>query len=204
MEGVVGREQSEQSASELQAAQARAAELEERLRQIQRSRTYRIASRMWRTRARIQALFSRPPWRTQRVGPKPAAPEVEDKLPAASAETAEPVVYYGSRGVLAADRELSGPLHPVLLLGGVTEPQLADALRDLAADGATHGQPLVITDCDALRTLDNAGFLYEYIPPREDWKRHLGRDGGEYDRFLRRRLASIAGMYGLAGPPSIA
>ena len=91
----------------------------------------------------------------------------------------------------------------MLLFGGLTEPQLTDALRALALDEAADGEPLVITDCDALRTLDSAGYLYEYIPPREDWERHLRRDGDDYDRFVRRRLASIVGMYGLAGVPSI-
>jgi hypothetical protein len=89
-----------------------------------------------------------------------------------------------------------------MLLGGLTEPQLDSALRELALNVADEDEPLVITDCDALRTLDSAGYLYEYIPAREDWERHLGRDPDDYDRFVRRRLASIAGMYGLAAVPS--
>ena len=119
------------------------------------------------------------------------------------AESAEHLLYYGSRGVRAADQESAGTLQPVLLFGGLTEPELADALNALALDEEADGEPLVITDCDALRTLDSAGYLYEYIPPREDWERHLRRDGNDYDRFVRRRLASIVGMYGLAGAPSI-
>jgi hypothetical protein len=119
------------------------------------------------------------------------------------AQDAQPVLYYGSRGVRETDREQSGSLRAVLLMGGMTESQLESALRGLDDRDATDVEPLVVTDCDALKTLDSAGHLYEYIPPREDWELHLGRNGDDYDDFVRRRLASIAGMYGLPGIPSI-
>ena len=74
-------------------------------------------------------------------------------------------------------------------------------MRTLNGSGPAEREPLVITDCDALRMLDGSGYLYEYIPPREDWEQRLGRDNRGYDEFLRRRLASIAGMYELTDLP---
>ena len=219
--------------AELETAQARLKQLEHRLRLIHESRPYRFAFRMWRIRAKIRAPLSRSPAGTSPDQEEAAAdtvrqPPAPDQAPAAAGHSkaiaaraedadpvpvenaepasggdADPVSYWGSRGVRETDPGRSGPLRAVMLLGGLTEPQLDSALRELALNGAAEDEPLVITDCDALRTLDRAGYLYEYIPPREDWENHLRRDGDDYDRFVRRRLASIAGMYGLATVPSI-
>jgi hypothetical protein len=191
--------------AELEAARARVTELEQRLRLIHESRTYRAASRMWRVRARTRALFFRRRLEESRGPSKTAGDEVNggvSEIEPAS-QDAQPLLYYGSRGVRETDPERPGPLRAVLLLGGLTERQLDRELHALAFDDAADSEPLVVTDCDALRTLDSAGYLYEYIPPREDWERHLGRNGDDYDEFVRRRLASIAGMYGLPGVPSI-
>jgi len=214
------REDLELRTAELETAQARLEELEQKLRLIHESRTYRLASRMWRIRTRTRALVSRRRPRAPRelIDAQPTAEELEGQAtaeelealapeeppyrPGDAAQNAEPLLYYGSRGVRTTDQEPSGSLHAVLLMGGVTESQLERALRPLAVEDALDGEPLVITDCDALKTLDSAGHLYEYIPPRQDWERHLGRNGDDYDDFVRRRLASIAGMYGLAGVPS--
>jgi hypothetical protein len=232
------REDLELRTAELETAQARLEELERKLRLIHESRTYRLAFRMWRIRARTRALVSRRRPRaprelieapataeeleaqaaTEELDAQPTveqlegqataeelealAPEEPPYRPGDPAQDAEPLLYYGSRGVRTTDQEPSGPLHAVVLMGGMTESQLESALRALAVEDALDGEPLVVTDCDALKTLDSAGHLYEYIPPREDWERHLGRNGDDYDDFVRRRLASIAGMYGLAGVPS--
>lgn len=225
------RQDLELRTAELETAQARLKQLEHRLRLIHESRPYRFALRMWRIRAKIRAPLSRSPAGTspdqeaaaaETVQPPPApyqapaaagyseaiAAQAEDADPVpienpepASGGDAEPVSYWGSRGVRETDPDRSGPLRAVMLLGGLTEPQLDSALRELALNGAADDEPLVITDCDALRTLDGFGYLYEYIPPREDWEGRLGRDGNEYDDFVGRRLVSIAGMYGVAGVP---
>jgi hypothetical protein len=219
------REGLELRTAELEAAQARLTELEQRLRLIYQSRPYRFAWRIWRMRARTRASLARLRPRASQEQAGTGAREIQalapDEVPYAAgyaevtkqplsngqggqiarAQEARPGFYYGSRGIRETDQEQSGPLRAVLLLGGLTEPQLDSALRALALDGPADGEPLVITDCDALRTLDSAGYLYEYIPPREDWER-LGRDGGDYDVFVRRRLALIAGTYGLPGIPS--
>lgn len=244
--------------AELKAAQARVTELEERLRRMQHSRTYRAASRIWWIRARTRAVFRRRPTRAPRKLIEAPAEEVElvsaeeleaqtraeelevrrtaaelpaevsaeelealasDRTPNAEiseqpasngdgnvidpARDAQPAFYYGSRGVRESDRDQSGPLRAVLLMGDVTQSELESALHALDHRDALDGEPLLVTDCDALKTLDSAGHLYEYIPPRGDWERHLGRNADDYDDFVRRRLASIAGMYGLTGVPSI-
>ena len=213
--------------AELEAAQARFTELEQRLRRIHESRPYRIALGAWRIRAKARAPFSR-----RRDAPTLPGPEQEgsvDRIPdpdevlyaagymevsdkplengathkvEASSPGPDPgQEYYGSRGVRAVDPEQIGPLRPVVLLGGVTQAELGKALRTLDGSSPAEREPLVITDCDALRILDGSGYLYEYIPPREDWEQRLGRDDRGYDEFLRRRLASIAGMYGLTDLP---
>jgi hypothetical protein len=219
------REDLDLRTAELETAQARLKQLEQRLQMIHQSRTYRLASRMWRIRAKMRAPLSRSPVRTSEDQAEAESeaiqqPPAADQAPNAAryseaiaaqagdadpvaAEKAEPVSYWGSRGVRETDPARSRPLRAVMLLGGLTESQLDSALRELAINGGDDEEPLVITDCDALRKLDSAGYLYEYIPPREDWERRLHRDGDDYDRFVRRRLASIAGMYGLARVPSI-
>jgi hypothetical protein len=209
---------------ELQAAQARVTELEQRLRLIHESRPYRFAWRVWRVRARTRGSLSRLRPGASRPSPDQAGAEPEtlgldevlyaaaysevSSAPLRSAETAggeqaaeAKEFYYGSRGVRATEPEQTGPLRAVLLLGALTEPQLDSALRALDRHGSAESEPLIITDCDALRRLDSSGYLYEYIPPREDWEQRLERDGAGYDDFVRRRLVSIAGMYGLASVP---
>ncbi len=214
--------------AELEAAQARFTELEQRLRLIHESRPYRLAWRLWRIRARARAPFSRlraAPAGSEQAGSPAAADripepgevlyaagymEVSDQplknvaaggVEAASSGRDFEQEYHGSRGVRAVDPEQTGPLRPVLLLGGMTEAELAKALRTLNGRSPAEPEPLIITDCDALRTLDASGYLYEYVPPREDWEQRLGRDGRGYDEFVRRRLASIAGMYELTDLP---
>jgi hypothetical protein len=209
--------------AELEAAQARLTEFEQKLRLIYRSRPYRLAWRLWRTRARTRSALSRlrpgaSRKREEAVEEMEAlAPDVVayaagyaqvSKRPLANnhsdqGEPAQDAFYYGSRGVRATDQDRSGPLHAVLLLGDLTEPQLESALRELAINGPAEGEPVVITDCDALRTLDSAGYLYEYIPPRQDWERRLGRTSDDYDHFVQRRLALIAAAYGLASVPEL-
>jgi hypothetical protein len=218
------REGLELRTAELEAAQARLTELEQRLRLVYQSRPYRFAWRIWRVRARTRASLSRLRRRASQQ-PETSLGEMQALAPdevayaagytevtkqslsnghggqTTAAEEARPAFYYGSRGLRATDQERPGPLHAVLLLGGLTEPQLEIALRALAVDGPADAEPLVITDCDALRTLDSAGCLYEYVPPREDWEQRLGRNADDYDHFVDRRLASIAATYGLAGVP---
>ena len=218
--------------AELEAAQARFTELEQRLRRIHESRPYRIAWEAWRIRAKARAPFSR----NRREAPALPGPEqdgsADDRLPdgpdevlyaAGYTEVSDTATderrdrqgrslcsrradfeqeYHGSRGVRAVDPGQTGPLRPVLLLGGLSEAQLDKALRTLNGSSPAEREPLVITDCDALRMLDASGYLYEYVPPREDWEQRLGRDERGYDEFLRRRLASIAGMYELTDLPT--
>ena len=218
--------------AELEAAQARFTELEQRLRLIHESRPYRIAWKAWRIREKARASFSRNRLEAARRGSgqdgaadegglAPGGPDEVlyaagytevSSAPLTNAATgqvgAAPSTrdfeqeYHGSRGVRAVDPGQAGPLRPVLLLGGLSEAQLDKALRALNGSGPAEPAPLIITDCDALRMLDASGYLYEYVPPREDWEQRLGRDGRGYDEFLHRRLALIAGVYELTDLPT--
>jgi hypothetical protein len=204
---------------ELEAAEARSEALQERLLEIQGSRPYRVASRLWRIRARARAPLSGRSRHAQEDATEAAEPDAGPEGPAdaAAGEAAAPAEaadapaeaserdfeqeFHGSRGVRVTDSEGIGPLRAVLLLGGQTEDQLREALDGLDGKSSRGAEPLIVTDCDALRTLDASGYLYEYIPPREDWTQRLGLDNAGYDEFLRRRLHSIAGMYGLTDMP---
>jgi hypothetical protein len=199
---------------ELEAAEARSEALQERLLEIQGSRPYRVASRLWRIRARARAPLSGRPRRAREDAAEPAELDGGPEAPAdaageaatadAPAEATErdfEQEFHGSRGVRVTDSEGIGPLRAVLLLGGQTEDQVREALDGLGGKSSGGAEPLIVTDCDALRTLDASGYLYEYIPPREDWTQRLGLDDSGYDEFLRRRLHSIAGMYGLTDMP---
>jgi hypothetical protein len=223
-EAAAAREDLELRTEELQAAQARVTELEQRLRLIHESRPYRFAWRVWRISSRARASLSRLRPRASRPDQAEAGPETQgpdevlyaaaysevSKAPLLNADPAagEPAgegkeFYYGSRGMRETQAKRAGSLRAVQLLGGLTESQVDSALSALEGDGPAESEPLIITDCDALRRLDSSGFLYEYIPPREDWEQVLGRDVTDYDDFVRRRLLSIGSMYGLAIVPEV-
>lgn len=207
----------------LDAEQARSEGLKQRLLEIQGSRSYRIAWRLWRIRTRARAPLSRagggrprsrqddaseavelprgPDESLDAAGKAKEHGETPTNAPAPSSERNFEQEFHGSRGVRRAGSERIGPPHAVLLLGGQTETQLREALDRIGRTDISEAEPLVITDCDALRALDAYGFLYEYIPPREDWTERLGLDESSYLEFLNRRLHSIAGTYGLTDLP---
>ena len=174
----------------LEAAEARSDGFEQRLRQIQESRPYRMAWRLWRIRTRARAPLSRAGSGRPRSGQDDASEEAElsrgpdesldatgnaevfgatptDAAPSAERDFEQE--FHGSRGIRSAGSELIGPPSAVVLLGGQTEDQLREALDLLGSANVGEAEQLIITDCDALRTLDAYGYLYEYIPPREDW-----------------------------------
>jgi hypothetical protein len=187
----------------LEAEQARSEGLKQRLQEIQESRSYRMAWRLWRIRNRARAPLSRAGSGSPRSGQDDASEAAEPPTDAPAPSTGRDFdqEFHGSRGVRSAGSERNGPLHAVLLLGGPTEAQLREALDPLGKTDMGEAEPLVITDCDALRALDAYGYLYEYIPPREDWTERLGLDESSYLEFLNRRLHSIAGLYGLTDLP---
>jgi hypothetical protein len=167
---------------ELDSARARIADLEMRVRQIQQSPPYRFASRLWRLRARVGAPLRR------RAGEVAGAGEEITETIWMSAERHDGQREEAPRGAIS---------RAVTLLGVPSEERLAEALADLRRAGLAGSDLLVITDCDALRTLEDSGCRYEYVPPREDWQKLLGPDAGEYDDFLRRRLAMIGALHGV-------
>jgi hypothetical protein len=80
----------------------------------------------------------------------------------------------------------------MLVAVGVDADGLVAVLEDVAAVTDGHRRTLYVTDCDAFHELRERGLLFEYIPPRQDWERHIG---GSYDAFLARRLRTITGTY---------
>jgi hypothetical protein len=190
------------SRGELEAAQARIADLEQRLRRIQGSASYRLAFRLWRLKARARAPFQRS------ARAKLAQAKLEAEL-----QTAKDSEIWMSEARLprpattaTASRipDSARLRNAVRLLGGVTEEQLAVTLTELSEKGLTGPDLLVVTDCDALRSLDEYGCHYEYVPPRQDWDL-LGRDPSEYEGFLDRRLAMIGALHGVTpvGPDAL-
>jgi hypothetical protein len=179
--------------AELETVQERVAESEQRLRAIHGSPSYRLAQRWWRMRIAARERLSR-----------------------ASGSDKEPGVYSTGFSPLAAGTdqengsggaakdgnprrgsERTRAVAAVWLLGGLTPEQLVHMLRALSRTGPPASRLLVISDCDAFRALDGFGCQYEFIPPREDWEQLLGRDGTEYEGFVRRRLAAIGDAHGV-------
>jgi hypothetical protein len=197
---------------ELRSAQARLTDLERTLRRIHDSPPYRLASRMWRTRARTRSLLRLGPG-ARGAGPELASDATEDSDEVIYAagyteldsggppDLGEPEALEESDpepvdGADEPDPASIGAERVIQLLGGLTQEQLVRELSELDKKGLVDSGLLVITDCDALRTFDEYQCRAEYIPPRADWER-LGRDSGEYDEFVRRRLLAIAGTHGL-------
>ncbi|MCE3267089.1 MAG: hypothetical protein K0S15_1798 [Solirubrobacterales bacterium] len=200
---IKAKRQLNRSRGELEAAQARIADLEQRLRTLQGSATYRLASTLWRLRATARAPFQR----------SARAKAAQAKLEAELQKTKDSEIWMSEARPPRSTRRATAPRIPdsvrlrnaVRLLGGVTEDQLAVTLTELSEKGLTGPDLLVVTDCDALRPLDEYGCRYEYIPPRQDWEDLLGRAPGEYEEFLHRRLAMIGKLHGVTpvGPDAL-
>lgn len=195
--------------AELSAAQARLGALEQRLRHIQHSPPYRFASKLWRISAwarrrspdqglRHEALELPGPRGFAEFDSAASAPAGTEEFGERSGEDTEAAPRPGLQTDVAA---------AVYLLGGATEVELAEVLEGLSRDPANSGV-LLITDCDALRRINDYGYRYEYVPSREDWETRLGHDGTAYDDFVARRLRTIGVEHGvqpvdakeLAGP----
>jgi hypothetical protein len=193
------RREVELQRGELRAAQARVGALEQRLRRIQQSRPYRFAWTLWRFSAwarrrspdqdrRQEALEMRRFGEFAEFDSAPSAPAVTEEFGELSGEAAEAL----PDTVLQTDVAAA-----VYLLGGVTEVELVEVLEGLRRDHPANAGVLVITDCDALRRIDEYGYRYEYVPSREDWEKRLGHDGTGYDDFVARRLRTIGVEHGV-------
>jgi hypothetical protein len=179
--------------AELESAQAWIDELELRMRRIQRSPPYRFASRFWRLKARIRAPLRRR--EGEPAGPSKAASDSESWIPAG--------VPDGRQDAEPQPPPSAGVSRAVTLLGLPSDQELTETLEELDRQGLADSELLVITDSDALRSLDQFHCRYEYIPPREDWET-LGRDASEYEDFLRRRLEMIGAQHGVAVDEALA
>jgi hypothetical protein len=184
--------------AELRTAQARVQALERRLRHIQQSPPYRFALRLWRisgwARRRSpdqdlgrEALELRPLRGLAEFDSAASAPAGTEEFGERSGEDTEAARRTGLQTDVAA---------AIYLLGGATEAELVEVLEGLSRDPANSGA-LLITDCDALRRINEYGYRYEYVPPREDWETRLGHDGTAYDDFVARRLRTIGVEHGV-------
>jgi hypothetical protein len=178
--------------AELDAIRSRAADADQRLRRIEASGSYRLASRLWQVRrralARVTGKGRSDPTNGEGVYAAGVAELGGPERPDAVAAQTDGV---GSRSATES------PVRAVWLLGGLTPKQLVRMVSAITRGAGDPARTLVISDCDAFRVLDGFGCLYEFIPPRVDWELRLGRDGGDYDGFVRRRLSTIAQTYGL-------
>ena len=163
------------------------------LRQIGASGPYRLAFRLWR----LRALLTTP---LRRRGSRRGGAELETGADLTT--TADQWLSTGSGSAGETDgtfEERNGnpaTVRAVRLLG-LTQEQLVRQLAELHEAGLVTAELLVVTDCDALRSLDEYGCQYEYVPPREQWENLLGRDSGEYDDFIHRRMAMIGAVHGV-------
>jgi hypothetical protein len=173
--------------AELRGTEARLAEAERQLQAIRAGTAYRMASTVWRVRARLGTR---------------SVPELVDGVAeASSGALPELDLSYAElrlTRIEAAPPPPDGPPAPehaieaLLLLGGTTEEKLAAKLDELATGELADKDLLVITDCAAARVPERYGVRYEYIPPLSDWERRLGWDPAGYEPFVRRRLEAIA------------
>lgn len=69
--------------------------------------------------------------------------------------------------------------------------ELLASLRELQV--RLRFAPLLVTDTGAFPRLRDAGVLFEYVPPRDDWE--LGEPGASYDAFVRARIADLVQVY---------
>jgi hypothetical protein len=144
----------------------------------------------------IDRLFDRvllPVWRTiLRLAPAPVALALRRlayriRTPRPGGREPQPLLIPSPRGG-------SDGLTVLVLALGQQRADLravADALLGLAARSGGL-RPVLVTDCDAFGVLRERGLLFEYLPPRGDWDRHIG---GDYERFLAERTAELVEVY---------
>lgn len=79
---------------------------------------------------------------------------------------------------------------------GASEEELAAVVDELAAAARDPGALLVITDCDAVHVAAARGVRLEHMPRREAWRQRF--PDRDYDRFVARRMRSIAASHEIA------
>lgn len=105
-------------------------------------------------------------------------------------------VWRAARGVSQLARRRAAPTEVAVarVAFGVDERALAELLPDLVRRaGDDPSRVLVVSDCDAVHLVAAAGCRFEYVPPREDWERHM--PGADHEAFAGRRVDSILAAY---------
>ncbi len=92
--------------------------------------------------------------------------------------------------------EADSLLVAMIVLLGATGEELEQCVDDAAAAQliAPVFKPLFVIDCDDFTTLRRHGFMFEYVPPRQEWA-VLDDGGGGWSAFLARRLRRIVESY---------
>ncbi len=89
-----------------------------------------------------------------------------------------------------AARAKRTPVHVYVALGfdDTALRGLVRAAAQCAAITLSH-TPVVVTDNASFSLLRNLGVVFEYVPDRDTWQRHV--TGGDWDAFLADRLAQV-------------
>jgi hypothetical protein len=83
----------------------------------------------------------------------------------------------------------------MFVLVGLPSGTVARAVTEVAALQVmlSSFRPVFVTDCDQFQIFRRHGYLFEYIPPREDWTARFG--DSDWTAYLRERMNLLLERY---------